>query len=156
MVSGHDGIICPPTLNKCFKRSFASFVAFNSFEVLSFIITGPAPLLCILVYRLSRYHNFTTGFSEVLSVVLSKDAIVIILGDFNNHICCPSNPMPHEFIDLAESFNLVQSVKEPTHSKGHILHLVVSYDFCPDNIDIVVVFIVDHRAVIFNSLFCLT
>ncbi len=39
-----------------------------------------------------------------------------------------SSPIPHLsfFLDLIDSFNLIQSVKGATHSKGHTLDLVLS------------------------------
>lgn len=51
---------------------------------------------------------------------------VLILGDFNIHVCCPSKPLVSEFMHLVESFNLTQFVAGPTHKLGHTLDLVLS------------------------------
>lgn len=45
-------------------------VIYNQFAVLSFFISGPAQLQCILVYRPSRDNNFIEEFSKLLSMVL--------------------------------------------------------------------------------------
>lgn len=52
---------------------------------------------------------------------------ILILGDFNIHVCCPSNALAKDFLNLINSFNLVQSVTGPTHEHGHTLDLVLSY-----------------------------
>lgn len=36
---------------------------------------------------------------------------VLILGDFNIHVCCPSSMFTSDFIKLLDSFNLTQYVK---------------------------------------------
>lgn len=71
--------------------------------------------------------------NEALDTFLPENLQLI----FNIHVCCLSNPMSTEFIDRAKSFNLVQSMKEPTHCEGHIINLVFSSGFCLDDIDIV-------------------
>ena len=53
-------------------------------------------------------------------------------------------------IFILESFNLTQVVKEPTHSKGHILDLVLSNGLSPDNLTIKDICVSDHKAVLFN------
>lgn len=136
---------------KYFKCWLISFGNFKSFEFLCFFISRPAPLLCIFVYRPPRYTNFITEFSELLSIALSNYDKVLDLGDFNIHVCYPTHPMAQEFLDLIEPFNLTQSVNAPTHTKGHILDLVLSSGFCPMNVVMTVVFISDHKAVTFKA-----
>lgn len=82
---------------KCFNYSSIYFGNFISFEVLCFFISGLAPLLCILVYRPPRHSNFITEYSELLSIILSKYDRVLILGDFNMHVCYPSYPISNVF-----------------------------------------------------------
>lgn len=86
-----------------------------------------------------------------ISIVFSNYDQVLILGDFDIHVCCPTHPMAQEFLDLIESFKLTQSVNAPTHSKGHIQDLVLSSGFCPLNVAITDISISDHKAVTFMS-----
>lgn len=60
--------------------------------------------------------------NEALDTSFPEENLHLI---FNIHVCCPSKPTSTKFTDQAESFNLVQPFKEPTHSKGHILDLVL-------------------------------
>lgn len=52
---------------------------------------------------------------------------VLIGGDFNVHVCCPDKPMAKDFLNLIDSFSLMQSVSGPTHERRHTLDLVLSY-----------------------------
>jgi len=45
----------------------------------------------------------------------------IVLGDFNVHYDNPLNPTTSRVMDLLTTFNLTQTVSQPTHDKGHIL-----------------------------------
>ena len=65
------------------------------------------------------------SFSEFLSYFMSKFDRVLILGDFNIHVCCPTQGFITDFLDVLDYFNLTQAVNEPTHSKGHLLTLKV-------------------------------
>lgn len=61
---------------------------------------------------------------------------VLILGDFNIHLCCPLKPHPltTDFTELIDSFNLSQGVTVPTHSKGHTLDRVLTLGLSPGNL----------------------
>ncbi len=49
---------------------------------------------------------------------MSRFDRVLILGDFNIHVCCPSSSsFTMDFIDIVKSFNLTQSVEGPTQLK---------------------------------------
>ena len=76
---------------------------------------------------------------------------VLILGDFNIHVCCPSaSSFISDFITLFNSFNLTQSVKQPSHDKGHTLDLVLSHGFCLDDVFLADFVASDHNAVLFK------
>lgn len=51
----------------------------------------------------------------------------LIVGDFNMHVCCESKPFPKVFLNLIDSFNLIQLVSGVTREKGHTLDLMLSY-----------------------------
>ena len=51
---------------------------------------------------------------------------LIIMGDFNIHCGKAGNKDSHDFCDLLHSTNLQQHVRDPTHTIGNILDLVMS------------------------------
>lgn len=77
--------------------------------------------------------------------------IILILGDFNIHVCCPSKPMISQFLELVDSFNLTQSVTGPTHEHGHTLDLVLSLGFPLLNVELNDTCLSDHKPIIFNA-----
>ena len=56
---------------------------------------------------------------------------MIITGDFNIHVDCPTDRDAIRFFDILDSFNLIQHVKSYTHEDRHILDLVITRD-CND------------------------
>ncbi|XP_029912581.1 uncharacterized protein LOC115362682 [Myripristis murdjan] len=76
---------------------------------------------------------------------------VLILGDFNIHVCCPSSsPFAVDFIKLLDSFNLTQHVNFPSHSKGHTLDLVISSGLNLGEINQIDFPVSDHNALQFQ------
>lgn len=51
---------------------------------------------------------------------------LLILGDFNINVCCPSHHQEKESEQLIESFDLVPHVNGPTLEHEHTLDLVLS------------------------------
>ncbi len=79
------------------------------------------------LYRHLGYtKNFLDEFYKFLIVVIASADRILIIGDFNIHICCSGKPMAKEFLNLLDSFNLSQYVSRPAHEHGHILDLVFS------------------------------
>lgn len=63
--------------------------------------------------------------------------MVLILGDFSMHICCPSmSGFIADFINCFELFNLKQSFKHPAHDKKHMLDLVLCYGVSLNNTEL--------------------
>lgn len=93
---------------------------------------------------------FIQEFSEFLTTIVPRFEKILILGDFNLHICCPKEPMVKEFLHVIDSFNLSQSVSKPTHKFGHTLDLVLSLGISITNIDIEEGYLSDHNPVVFN------
>lgn len=93
-----------------------SFGNFTSFEVLNFLILGPVPVLCILVYRPPKYNGFITELSELLS----KYDRVLILGDltFMFVVLHPPYLVSGEFLDTVK---LKGHVKGATNTEGHLI-----------------------------------
>lgn len=104
------------------------------------------------MYRPPKFvTDFISEFADLLgSVVLRYDRI-LILCDFNFHVCCEDGSLVKDFLALMNSFNLTQFVSDPTHTKGHTLDLVLSrgLDICIT--DIKDFGISDHFPVLFNT-----
>ncbi len=49
----------------------------------------------------------------------------MLVGDFNIHVCRLTNPLVGAFLNVIDSFNLIQHVHKPTDVHGHILDLVL-------------------------------
>lgn len=49
---------------------------------------------------------------------------VLIVGDFNNHGCCPDEPMALYFFIVIDSFSLVQYVSGPTQECRHTINYI--------------------------------
>lgn len=56
---------------------------------------------------------FVKEFSDLLSIMSIKYDCLMLLGDFNVHICCEKDTLSYEFANLIELFDLVQWVKVP-------------------------------------------
>ena len=71
-------------------------------------------------------HVFFDEFSSYLENIVMAPEVLLITGDFNFHIDCPSNADAKKFADLLDTFGLIQHVHVPTHSSGHTLDLVIT------------------------------
>lgn len=110
---------------KCFPISFGEF---NSFEHLLFSINNiQQPLVRALLYTVPQQHkpNFISDFLELSSFMMSK---LVIMGDFNVHICCANDPFALDFNNLCNSFGLTQSVTGSTHNHAILLTLYYPMD----------------------------
>ena len=87
---------------------------------------------------------------DYLSIVMPKYDRVLILGDFNIHVCCPSHSLNPSSFRSQTLFNLIQSVKGATHSRGHTLDLVLSSGFSLGCLNLVDMLVTDHKAVVFK------
>lgn len=52
--------------------------------------------------------------------------VLLIAGDFNFYVGCPSDPDVKAFANLLDTFGLIQHVQVPTHSSGHTLDLIIT------------------------------
>ena len=64
---------------------------------------------------------FIEEFSELVTFCNTLIGSYVICGDFNFHYDQPTCTFTARLIDLFDSFGLVQSVRAPTHRRGHII-----------------------------------
>ncbi len=127
--SGHGGGLATVFRNS-FKCRLLPVGASFSFEAQLLNMDLNGPLLCVLVYRPPKVSTtFIHEFSEFLSNQVSRCDRLLVLGDFNIHVCCPSKAMVKNFMSLMDSLNFVQSVSSHTHNRGHTLDLVLTRGF---------------------------
>ena len=71
---------------------------------------------------------FLEEFSKLLESITAdqRHKRLLIVGDFNIHVDNSNDTTARQFVDLLDSFNLVQHVCEKTHANGHTLDLVIS------------------------------
>ena len=82
-------------------------------------------LQLLLVYRPS-ISVFVTEFGGLLEQMLTSALEFVIMGDFNIHCDQTENCDTTAFINLLESCDLKQHVEVQTHSRGHMLDLLIT------------------------------
>lgn len=84
----------------------------------------------------SLKHNkdFVNDFFDFLGEIMTKYDHSLIVGDLNVHVCCLDKITADDFLNLTDSFNLVQSGL--TQELGHTLDLVLSYGIPVLNLEI--------------------
>uniref|UniRef100_A0A8C5I3C7 Reverse transcriptase domain-containing protein n=1 Tax=Gouania willdenowi TaxID=441366 RepID=A0A8C5I3C7_GOUWI len=138
-------------LKNCFYHKVVSERSFSSFELSYFELRQADPVLCAVIYRPPKHNkDFIRDFYEFVACVLTRYDRVLIVGDFNVHVCCPSKPMAREFLDLVEAFNLTQHVTGPTQVHGHTLDIVLSCGFPVNNVVVGDAVFSDHSPVMFD------
>jgi len=148
--NGYDIIHKPRTRGKgggvavIFKKELTvklqtsdSFLSFEHLEVT--VSTGNDSIRLICIYRppttsrcSSSTDQFVSDFSKYVDSLATSSGQLLIVGDFNFHLDNLANQNSIKFIDAVDYLNLKQHVSEPTHSKGHMLDLVITRpDACP-------------------------
>lgn len=105
-LSGKGGGVAA-IFRKSFKCAPCFNINFTSFEHLGFIITCKEPVFVLTIYRPFKPNNiFIHEFSELLSQCMALYDKVLILGDFNIHVCCSTQPFATDFINTIDSFKI--------------------------------------------------
>ncbi|KAK7880130.1 hypothetical protein WMY93_033197 [Mugilogobius chulae] len=85
--------------------------SFSSFELHTFSLGLDTLIFCALVYRPPKFNkDFIKEFTDFLTGLALNHDKFLIVGDFNIHVCCESKPLAKDFLNLIDSFNLIQSV----------------------------------------------
>ena len=69
---------------------------------------------------------FFEEFSAYLEDIVMTPGILLITGDFNFHVDCPSDNDAKNFADILQTYGLKQHVHVPTHISGHTLDLIIT------------------------------
>lgn len=126
-------------------------MTFTSFELSCFELGVWNPVLCAVIYRPPKHNQyFIKDFSDFIAGVRTNYDKILIVGDFNVHVCCPSKAMAKDLLDLIDAFNLIQHVEVPTQIHGHTLDLVLSYGLPIDDLLLSDAIFSDHCPVMFN------
>lgn len=82
----------------------------------------------VVIYRptSSQIKAFLEGFANLLEQLVPISGNMLIVGDFNFHLDDSNNTDATKLHNLLKSFNLKQHVATPTHSRGHILDLIIT------------------------------
>ena len=85
----------------------------------------------VVIYRPPCIQNvpvsmFFEEFSKYLQIIIPSDGKLPVVGDFNFHLDDAKNDHSESFIELLNIFSLRQHVSFSTHSKGHILELIIT------------------------------
>ncbi len=131
------------------KYNLQPVECFMSFEAQLMKIDLPSPVICALIYRPPGYKNFLDEFYTFLTVVIPSADRILIMGDFNIHVCCSGKPMAKEFLNLVDSFNLCLYVSRPTHEHGHTIYLVFSLGIMIENTCVEETAVSDHMPIRF-------
>ena len=94
--------------------------------------------------------DFIQHFTELIGNIAINYDRFLLVGDFNVHVCCPSNPLSHEFLNIINDFNLSQWISDSTHILGHTLDLVLSYGFDVTDVVLSDFMISDHKPILFT------
>ena len=120
---------------RCFKVKKDVQTIHRSIELINIHITSACNhnLRLVVIYRSppSLENGFTVRifleeFSSFLEGLVLTTSALLVAGDFNFHIDEPNDCDARRFLQVLESFDLIQHVSEVTHKKGHILDLIIT------------------------------
>lgn len=133
---------------------------YTSMECLDLkICLGNKSLRLITIYRPppSTKNGLTTkmffdDFSQIVENLTATANRCLITGDFSFHIGDKDNNEAKQFIDLMNSGALEQHVNSPTHTRGHILDLIItnSSDGLVSNLQVLPGMPSDHAVITFS------
>ena len=97
-------------------------------ESSSFIIsTGNKQLNLTAIYRPPNTNilQFCNELASLLENNINSSSELLLLEDFNRAVNKPSDSGPATFLDVLDSFNLINKVNKPTHRLANTLDLII-------------------------------
>ena len=136
----------------CCYHTAVSVPSFSSVECIGFvIILSNSSFKLLVAYRppSSFIAYFFTEFEFLIELQLSSNIDLFFIGDYNIHIDDLNDYNARHFLELLNSFDLLQYVTHPTHDSGHTIDLVITkasskFVICPFLLD---TYISDHKTV---------
>lgn len=105
----------------------------TSYECMEVLVDGSGLIRILIIYRPPSSTKtgkppsiFFEEFTKHLDYLCTASGKLVILGDFNFHLDQLENDDVKSLQNIIEMFNLNQHVKASTHTKGHILDLVMT------------------------------
>ena len=141
------------------KAKIVDTSRFYSFEHMTVTVKyRSASYVVVVLYRPDKdkhkkptFDKFKDEFPKLLEDILVLNNPVYIMGDFNIHVNNDKCLNKKSFLDLLDTFGLVQNVKSSTHRDGNILDLLITRaDHCPLHVDVCDIALSDHYAVKFS------
>ncbi len=127
-----------------------SSASYTSFESQLLLFYWSEPIVLALIYRPPHLKNgFIAEFSEFIGDLVTKHDRFLLVSDFNVHVCCPSKQLSTEFLNIIDSFNLLQWVSRPTHLLGHTLDLILTFGLSITDVEVIESLISNHFPIVF-------
>ena len=101
---------------------------YKTMESSSFIISSSNKQLNLTaIYRPPNTNvlEFCSELASLLENNINSSSELLLLGDFNIAVNKPSDSGPAAFLDVLDSFNLINKVNEPTHRLANTLNLII-------------------------------
>lgn len=93
-----------------------------------FTINNPSLVLIAVIDHPPKHNeHFISEFANFLSCFILQYEWILIVGDFNIHICCEDKPVVNDFLNIIDSFHLTHFVAGTTQERGHTLDLVLGH-----------------------------
>ena len=113
------------------QNAILDFISFECSKVTIHMKGNVITIFCIYRPPPSKENKFTvpqflSEFETFLDSYVLQLNSVLIFGDFNFHVDCPSDFYVKKFLEILEVRDLTQWIDKPTHIAGHTLDLVIS------------------------------
>ncbi len=110
------------------KRKFITCTistgVYSSFKVQLLQIDLVRPVLCVNIYRPPHINNaFLNELSDLLGELIPRFDYILVLGDFNIHLRCPTKPLVTELKNLIDTFDFLQWVQEATEGSQMLFYV---------------------------------
>jgi len=123
LTTNHGGVCL--LYDSSFHARLLQLPKFQTFEVVgAYVHRAGFNVVVIVIYRPGSQtvtQLFFTDFSDLLERLAVYSAQLMILGDFNIHVDDVTDSSASKLSDILANHSLLQHVKSPTHSDGHIL-----------------------------------
>ena len=127
----------------------------ETFESLAFTVSGQSTVAVLLIYRPGSQQVSNLFFDELtryLETLALYKCQIVVAGDLNIHIERKDDTDALRLLDLLSSFDCIQHVQEPTHTRGGTLdHVFTRRDEAIFDVNVDPAGVIsDHSFIIWN------